>query len=205
MDEDVREQREAERKAAALHTLGWEEGAGAAIWAQAIDDLLGLHESARSRFALNTADGETWARLHATAMMLVVAIDQVLAFETRVRRLTGDAELAKARERFDAIGPDSEKLRDLVAHLDEYAVGEGKRQVGALADLDEKNLRTRLRWGNGGETQFSLGDKRVDVQAAARAATELAEVVEQVRQRHLIRVSNEANAALRRRTGLPPE
>jgi hypothetical protein len=36
----------------------------------------------------------------------------------------------KARARFDAVGPDAEALRDLVAHLDEYAVGKGSRQTG---------------------------------------------------------------------------
>jgi hypothetical protein len=71
-----------------------------------------------------TADLETWERLHATTLMLVVAIGQVLTFERRVRRLTGDADLAQARARFDAVVVDAEAMRDLISHQDEYAVGQ---------------------------------------------------------------------------------
>jgi hypothetical protein len=95
MDKDEAAQREAEHKAAALFYLSWENGAGATIWARAVQDQLPLHESARERYAANAADLETWERLHSTALMLVVAIDQVLSYERRVRRLTGDDELAK--------------------------------------------------------------------------------------------------------------
>jgi hypothetical protein len=95
VDEDLRVSREAERKAAELHYLGWEVGAGATIWARAAQDVLALHESARERFAANTADREVWERFHGTALLVIVAIAQVLAFARRVRRLTGDAELMK--------------------------------------------------------------------------------------------------------------
>jgi hypothetical protein len=118
---------EAEHKAAALHNLGWEVGAGATIWARVVEDVLALHESARERFAAEEADLEAWERLHGTALTLVVAIDQIVGFENRVRKLTGDAELRKARERFDFACPRVEDLRDLVAHLDDYAVGLGQR------------------------------------------------------------------------------
>jgi hypothetical protein len=84
---------ETEHKAAALHNLDFERGTGAAIWARAVADVLALHESARERFASETADREAWERLHSSALLLVVAIEQVLAFERRVRRLAGDAEL----------------------------------------------------------------------------------------------------------------
>jgi hypothetical protein len=125
MDEDEAAIHAAEHKAAALHRAGWEEGAGATIWARAVQDNLELHESARKRFSANAADLESWERLHATALTIVVAIDQVLAFERRVSLLTADAELAQARERIDVVASHAEALRDLVAHLDEYAVGEG--------------------------------------------------------------------------------
>jgi hypothetical protein len=49
------------------------------------------------------ANREAWERLHSTAIVLVVAIDQVLTFENRVRKLTGDGELAQARAEFDAV------------------------------------------------------------------------------------------------------
>jgi hypothetical protein len=63
--------------------------------------------------------------------MVAVAVDQVLAFTERVRVLRdGDAELAEARGRFDAATSDAKMLRDIAAHLDEYAAGEGWRQTG---------------------------------------------------------------------------
>jgi hypothetical protein len=204
--DDEAAQREAERLAAGLHRLGWEVGAGATIWARAIQDVLALHDSARDRFAANTVDLETWERLHSTALVLVVAIDQVLAFERRVRRLTGDAELARARERFDRMCPDAAELRHLVAHLDAYAVGEGWRQTGhRLPPIEDTNLETFVFWTNGGGTNLKLSDHHIDLRRAARAATELAEVVERVRARHLARVEREANEAFRRRYGLPPD
>jgi hypothetical protein len=72
----------------------------------------------------------TWERLHASALILVVAIDQILAFERRVSDITGDTELAAARTEFDGVAPHADALRDIVAHLDSYAVGEGFRQKG---------------------------------------------------------------------------
>lgn len=207
MDDDEAARRAAEHKAAALHRLGWEEGAGATIWARAVQDNLELHESARKRFAANEADLESWERLHATALTLVVAIDQVLAFERRVRRLTGDAELARARDRFDAVGPDAEALRDLVAHLDAYAVGEGKRQrgEGKPPAITEKYLTALIWWGDGEGTRLNLGEEQLNLRTAAGAAVELARVVERVRAEHLKRAEQEANAALRRQYGLGPD
>jgi hypothetical protein len=123
-----------------------------------------------------------------------------------VRSLTGDAELAKARARFDAVGPDAKELRDLVAHLDEYAAGIGRRQTGkAMPPLSETNLETFIYWTDGGGTNLTLGDKGLDLRRAANAAIDLAQVVERVRAKHLQITGQEANAAMRRRWGLPPE
>ena len=206
MDDDEATRRAAEHKAAALHRVGWEEGAGATIWARAAQDNLELHESARKRFAANDADLESWERLHATALTLVVAIDQVLAFERRVSRLTSDAELAPARARFDAVASDTEALRDLVAHLDEYAVGEGWRQKGKrLPAISNKYLSTLIWWSEGEGTMLNLGEEQLNLRTAAGAALELAQVVERVRAEHLKRAEQEANAAFRRQYGLAPD
>jgi hypothetical protein len=206
MDEDEATQRAAEHKAAGLHKLGWETGAGAAIWARAVRDVLALHESARELFAADTANRETWERLHATALMLVVAVDQILTFEHRVRGLTGDAELQKARARFDVVGADAEGLRDLIAHLDEYAIGKGQRQTGKLNPaLKDLYLETFIYWTDGGGTIVNLGDQQLDLRVAAEAAIDLAQVIERVRTKHLERVEREANAALRRRFMQPLE
>jgi hypothetical protein len=198
-------QREAEHKAAALHWVGWHTGAGATIWSRVVKDQLASHESARERFGIDR-DRESWERLHGTALTLVVAIHQVLAFERRVRRLTGDAELAKARKHFDSVAPHAEALRDIVTHLDDYGVGEGQRQTGERGPpVEQTYVQTYLYWTNGGGTTLRLEDEQLNLRGAAHAAVKLAEVVERVRAKHLLRVEREANAALRRRHGLPPE
>ena len=201
------EQHAAEHKAAALHNVGWETGAGATIWARAAGDVLALHESARERYAANAANLETWERLHGTALMLVVAIDQVLAFERRVRKVTGDGELADSRAAFDArVGPYARHLRDLVAHLDAYAVGEGWRQTGKRKPpISKRYIASFISWSDGGGTVLDLGGESLNLRTAASAATELAQVVERVRARHLKRVEQEANAAFRRRWGVPDD
>jgi hypothetical protein len=200
MDADEVAQHEAEEKAAALHSVGWKMGAGATIWARAARDQLALHEQARDRYTANTANLESWERLHASALMLVVAIDQVLAFEQRVRRLTDDADLAQARASFDAEFPSAERLRDLVSHLDAYAVGEGWRQTGKrMPPLKESFVSLLISWTDSGITDLDLGNDQLNLQAATKAATELAEVVEAVRFKHLERAGQEANAAFGRR------
>jgi hypothetical protein len=202
MDEHERAQKEAEHKAAALHHLGWETGTGAAIWARVVEDELARHQAAREQFGADAATREDWDRLHGSALALVVAIGQVLAFESRVRRLTGDAELAQARMRFDAVGPDSEALRDLVVHHDAYVVGEGWRQTGVRGPpINKPYLSTFIGWTDRG-TSLQLGEEQVTLEASARAAVELAEVVERVREEHLERVEEEANIALWRRYGM---
>ena len=149
----AREQRRAEHRAAQLHRLGWETGAGAAIWGRAVRDELARHETARESFGAN-ANREAWERLHGTAFLVIVSIDQVLTFESRVRSLTGDAELARARARFEAVGPRAEALRDLIVHLDEYAVGRGRRQTGEESGplITDPYLETFMYWGDDGGT-----------------------------------------------------
>jgi hypothetical protein len=206
VNDDEAAQHQFEHKAAALHNLGWEVGAGATVWARAVQDGLDLHESARARHVTNTADLEAWERMHGAAMMVVVAIAQVLAFEQRVSELTGDADLAHARKQFDAAAPDAKLLRDVVTHLDEYAVGKGRRQTGKLGPrFDPKYASPFIYWGNGGGTYVNLGSEAMNLRTAASAAVKLADVVEQVRAKHLQLVEQAANEALRRRYGLPPD
>jgi hypothetical protein len=208
MDSDEAAQREAEHKAAALYNLGTFAGTGAAVWARTVQDELARHESARERWGTGVVP-KTWEQLHGSALVIVVAIHQILGFERRVRRLTGDAELAQARARFDAMVPDAKALRDLVAHLDSYAVGEGRRRRGqATPPIKEQYLAPFIYWTEA-EMVFRLGNEQVSLRAAAEAATELAEVVERVRAEHQERAGQEANALrrkmMRRRFGLTPE
>lgn len=205
MQDDEAIERAAIHKAAALHNLGWETGAGATIWARAISGLLERHEAVRDGMGQQIAL-EEWERLHSTALLLVVAIDQVLLFERRVRKLTGDAELAKARARFDAVGPRAEAVRDLVAHLDEYAIGAGRRQTGHDGPpITDPYLSTQVWWGvDDGVPQgtvLSLGAEDLNLRTAANAAIALAEVTDRVRAKNLQRAEVEANEAFRRTWG----
>jgi hypothetical protein len=189
---------EAQDKVAKLQTLGWEAGAGATVWARAVSDELERHETARESYG-SDANQEAWERLHSTALLVALAIHQVLEAESRVRSVTGDAELARARARFDAIGPRAEALRDLVSHLADYAVGMGHRQTArAEPPITEPYVETFIHWSNGGGTILDLGGERLNLRTVANAAVERAAVVERVRQTYLTRSERAANAALRR-------
>jgi len=153
---------------------------------------------------------ETWERLYATALISVVAIDQVLAFERRVRRLSGDAELARARRIFDENFPGAKRLRDIVAHLDDYAVGTGRRQANATPALNtappvlEKNTETFMFWHDDGGTFVRLGDDEMNLRDAAASVVRLAAITERARIKALQQASREADIALRRKYRLPP-
>jgi hypothetical protein len=169
-------QERAERTAAALHYLGPEAGTGATVWARAAQDELFRHEEARQLVSKGGAGLETWERLYGTVFLVVFAIHQVLEFAERVRSITGDTELEKARQRFDAVGPDAKNLRHLVVHLDRYAVGQGNRQTGkARPPVEEKNVAAQIYWYSesvrgAGCTVLHLGDDHLDLRAAAEAA-----------------------------------
>jgi hypothetical protein len=72
-----------------------------------------------------------------------------------------------------------------------------------MPPLNEPNLGTF--WTDGGGTNPNLGDKRLDLRTPGNVAIDLAQVVERVRAKHLQITEEEANAAMRRRYGLPPE
>jgi hypothetical protein len=49
-------------------------------------------------------------------------------------------------------------IRDLVVHLDSYAVGEGRRQTGdAEPQIKDPYVETFIHWANGGGTVLDLG------------------------------------------------
>jgi hypothetical protein len=177
-------------------------GAGATIWSRGAADQLALHEDARREY-LSAPDLEKWERLHSTALMLVIAVDQVLTFARRVEQLTDDARLKDARTAFGRVCADAEALRDLIAHLDEYAVGTGWRQQGRkLPPINAKNVQSWMYWQEG-ETVLNIGNEQLNLRQATDAAIDLARVVETVRSEHQQRVEDEANDALRARYGRP--
>lgn len=126
-----------------LDALSLENGAGATVWKQAVEDALAQHVEARDEIAQPPND-VAYARYHGIALVIVVAVDQILRFEHRDRQLTGDAELHKARQKFDAeVGSAAKDIRDIAIHLDDYVLGQGDRQTGkrgpAVRDLHVRN------------------------------------------------------------------
>jgi hypothetical protein len=108
--------------------------------------------------------------------------------------------MRRARASCDRAFPDVEGLRDLVTHLDEYATGTGLRQRGThQPQLNEQAVSTFMYWTNDGGTVVNLGDRTIDLRRAARVVVDLAEAVEQAREKGLARAEREANEALRRR------
>ena len=168
-----------------LGALSLEEGAGPVVWRQVLEDALAQHVRARDdiRQPLNHV---AYARYHGTAFVIVVAVDQVLRFERRVRQLTGDAELQKARQKFEnEVGDSAKAIRDLAMHLDDYAIGEGNRQTGKQGPrVTERYVRNTVYWTDRNESYISLGGDQLSVERSAHAAIQLAEAVERVRAKH---------------------
>jgi hypothetical protein len=123
--------------------------------------------------------------MYSTSLLLIVSLDQVLRFESRLRSLTRDPELMDARACFDKVCPDAAALRNLVAHLDQYAIGECHRQTGKRNPplAEDANLEPLISWTDDGSTTVNLAGHELDIRAAAGAALKLADIVERVRAR----------------------
>jgi hypothetical protein len=162
-------------------------------------------KSARDTFGTNVADREAWDRLHVTSFLIVVAAHQVLAYARSVLGLASDDELADAIRNAETAYRDLDGLRDVIAHMDDYAVGEGHRQTGKRNPrLADQYPSAFISWSDGG-TYLALADFQVNLRRATDAATRLAGVVEVVRARQLELAEREANEELRQRYGLPAE
>jgi hypothetical protein len=170
--------------AAKLDALSIEHGAGATVWSQVIEDNLAQHVKAREQIA-QPPNHVAYARYHGTALIIVVAVDQILRFEHRVRQLTGDADLQKARQKFDAeVGSVAKDIRDIAMHLDDYALGQGNRQTGKQGPaVRERHVRNTVYWTDLNESYVSLGGDQLSVERTARAAIELAGMIERARVR----------------------
>ena len=166
-----------------LAALGLEHGAGATVWRRVTLDELAHHVKAREQFKAGNATNDTFAQYHGTALVIVVAVDQILRFEHRVRQLTGDAALQKARRAFDdEVGASANYIRDVAMHLDDYAIGVGNRQTGKRGPaVTERYVRNTVYWTDLDESYISLGGHQLSIDRTAHAAVKLAEAVEQVR------------------------
>jgi hypothetical protein len=189
-----------------LAALGLEHGAGAAVWRRVILDELAHHVETRELFMAENATNDTFAQYHGTALVIVVAVDQILRFEHRVRQLTGDAALQKARKAFDdEVGGSANNIRDVAMHLDDYAIGIGNRQTGKQGPaVTERYVRNTVYWTDLNESYISLGGHQLSVEGTAHAAVELAEVVERVRGSHQRLRSRGRASAVSRPSFRPP-
>lgn len=197
------EERLAREQLANLHALGREAGAGAPIWSRVIADELRRHDDARAQYLTNEARMEDWDRFCGSGLVIAIAIGQVLGLERRVRSLTGDPRLAQARANFDAAVPNAEPLRDLVAHLADYAVGSGLRQTTGAnarhgAPIAERNVKPLIYWTNTGDSYLVVAGQQLILHRAATAAIALADAIEKARARKVNRAVKRLNDASRR-------
>ena len=150
------EKQRAAKQMESLGALSSENGAGVAIWSRVIADELARHVEARDQFNAHKGDHAAWERFNGSALVIVVAVDQVLRFERRVRKLTGDAELSRARKAFTAgVGVAVQAIRDVAIHLDDYAIGEGHRQTGRHGPggrpITGRGIQSLIYWTDGRE------------------------------------------------------
>jgi hypothetical protein len=87
-------------------------------------------------------------------------------------------------------------------HLDDYAVGQGNRQTGKQGPpVRERYVRNTVYWTDLNESYLSLGGDQLSVDRTARAAVELAGVVERVRDKHQRLAMKRWRTALNETTG----
>jgi hypothetical protein len=155
-------------------TLAVELAGHAYVWGQAV----GL-EAERVRSAATVAER------HIDCYLLVLAIRQVLrSAEAMDRAIGGDEELRKAQTQFLAEHPQTQKMRDVLSHFDEYEAGKGRLQksgeVGALTI-----------WLGVGEDSVTLAlasNLTVELSAASSAAIALADATLSAEDRFLRRL-----------------
>jgi hypothetical protein len=123
-----------------------------------------------------TATGDL-GPIEADAYLLIIAVRHLLALSDRYAERFDAAQVREAPRRFDREAPDAKALRDVLAHIDEYALGRGQRknlqadgqwfiQVGIDPDRDEFDVRA--------------GPLRVELRRTARAAVHLAETLTEI-------------------------
>jgi hypothetical protein len=111
-------------------------------------------------------------RLVFESHFLVVAIRNAVTNAIAVHRVTGDHRLHRATELFHRAFPDTKDARDVLAHLDEYLVGEGRMQ--RIYFMDPAGM-TRAFSDRKGEVYFLYAWLEVPLISTGYAAMTLAE------------------------------
>lgn len=107
--------------------------------------------------------------LQADSYFLLVAIRHVLALAESVLNRFGDDSVLQAMERFKRDAPDARDMRNVIAHLEEYAVGAGK--------LKNRGLQGHGMIQVGTDLVMRAGELEVDLRRATAAAQELSRAV----------------------------
>jgi hypothetical protein len=113
--------------------------------------------------------------------MLLTAVRRLELVAMRIAQHSGDEALAGALVRFRDDVPDAKDLRDVLEHLDEYAVGQGR-----AARTGAQGLWWPRIGHDHGRTFATIGELHVDLDAAAAAAVELARTTELAWREHRI-------------------
>jgi hypothetical protein len=111
---------------------------------------------------------------------LLISIRHILRLARGHRE---DPRVAQAHDTFLKTFPQSENLRNILEHLDEYERGEGKLQrLGGGVDQDDRSVFIRSDADDPeGEIYYHFGfGIDVPLKAAAKAAVELAGLLEKV-------------------------
>jgi hypothetical protein len=114
---------------------------------------------------------------------MLTAIRRLELVAARIADHTGDEAIVAALARFRRDVADARNLRDVLEHLDEYAVGQGHHaRTGA-----QGHWWPRI--GHDHDRTFAtIGELHVDLDAAATAAVELAHATEFAWREHCIKL-----------------
>jgi hypothetical protein len=78
--------------------------------------------------------------IEADAYLLIIAVRHLLALSDRYAERFDAAQVREARRRLDREAPDAKALRDVLAHIDEYALGRGQRKTSKRMDSGSSRL-----------------------------------------------------------------
>src|SRR4051812_15264010 len=112
----------------------------------------------------------------------LVAVGGLLRLARRYRELTGDARVSNGEARFSAAVGDAKDLRDVLEHIEDYAIGEGNLQrEGKIPKVNDSLPDVHLADGDPtSEIELVFAGMAVPVKRAAAAAFELARELDAV-------------------------
>jgi hypothetical protein len=157
-----------------LYRLGTEQGGNLRLWRYALD-----LQAARVREGRDLEGGpdfDFW-RLDADAHFLIVAMRNGLRFAERLQRMLADDGLGTALDDFARRFPHAGNVRDVLTHLDEYVLDEGRLQRKGSVESGSSSWVAKM---VGGEVVLGYGPFTLPLLGVAAAASEvmgLAEVV----------------------------